>query len=35
VQRREVGIKPLRERKEQETVSYDALVARLAGLFDW
>jgi histidyl-tRNA synthetase len=35
VQRREVGIKALRERKEQETVSYDALVARLAGLFDW
>jgi histidyl-tRNA synthetase len=35
VRRREVGIKPLRERKEQETVSYDALVARLAGLFDW
>ena len=35
VQRREIGIKPLRERKDQETVSYDALDGRLAQLFDW
>ena len=35
VQRREIGIKPLRERKDQETVSYDALGDRLARLFDW
>ena len=35
VQRREIGIKPLRERKDQETVSYDALDDRLAQLFDW
>jgi histidyl-tRNA synthetase len=35
VHRREVGIKPLRERKEQETISFDALVGRLAGLFDF
>jgi len=35
VQRREIGIKPLRERKDQETVSYDALHGRLAQLFDW
>ncbi|MEN8761909.1 MAG: histidine--tRNA ligase [Thiogranum sp.] len=34
-QRREVGIKPLRERNDQETVSYDALAGRLAQLFDW
>jgi histidyl-tRNA synthetase len=34
VQRREIGIKPLRERKDQETVSYDALDGRLAQLFD-
>jgi len=33
VQRREIGIKPLRERKDQETVSYDALDGRLAQLF--
>jgi histidyl-tRNA synthetase len=35
VQRREIGIKPLREREDQETVSYDALDGRLAQLFDW
>ena len=35
VQRREIGIKPLRERKDQETVSYDALDGRLAQLFGW
>jgi len=35
VQRHEIGIKPLRERKDQETVSYDALDGRLAQLFDW
>jgi histidyl-tRNA synthetase len=35
VQRCEIGIKPLRERKDQETVSYDALDGRLAQLFDW
>ncbi|MGI9320650.1 MAG: histidine--tRNA ligase [Thiogranum sp.] len=35
VQRREIGIKPLRERKDQETVSYDALNGRLVELFDW
>ncbi len=35
VQRREIGIKPLREPQEQETVSYDDLVGRLAQLFDW
>ena len=35
VQRREIGIKPLREREDQETVSYDALDGRLAQLIDW
>ena len=35
VQRREVGIKPLRDRRDQETVSYDALDGRLAQLFEW
>ena len=35
VQRREIGIKHLRERKEQETVSYDALDGRLVQLLDW
>ncbi len=35
IQKREIGIKPLRERKEQETVAYDALHGRLAQLFGW
>ena len=35
VQRREIGIKPLRERKEQETVSYDELDSRLVQLLGW
>ena len=35
VQRREIGIKPLRERKDQETVSYEELDSRLVQLLDW
>lgn len=35
VQRREIGIKPLRERKDQETVSYDELDSRLVQLLGW
>jgi len=35
VQRREVGIKALRERKDQETVPYDELDSRLVQLFGY
>jgi histidyl-tRNA synthetase len=35
VQKREIGIKPLREQRAQETVTFDALAARIAELFDW
>ena len=34
VDRREVGIKPLREHREQETVSFDALPTRVAHLLE-
>jgi histidyl-tRNA synthetase len=34
VNRREVGIKPLREDREQETVSFDALHTRVAHLLE-
>ena len=34
VDRREVGIKPLREHREQETVSFDALATRVAHLLE-
>lgn len=35
VQKREVGLKPLRENSEQEMVHFDQLAARLASLFGW
>ncbi|MCO6412330.1 MAG: histidine--tRNA ligase [Thiogranum sp.] len=35
VQKREAGLKPLRENSEQEMVHFDQLAARLASLFGW
>lgn len=35
VQKREAGLKPLRDNGEQETIHFDELGARLASLFGW
>ncbi len=35
VQKREVGLKPLREERDQQKIPFDQLEARIAGLFGW
>ena len=35
VQKCEIGLKPLRDDGEQETISFDELEARIAALFGW